>query len=234
MPGLRLMDRFSVFENVLAGRSRNLCELTQCVGEMGRPGSVLAILRDIVDDDEQLTRSARLSSTHPLGFDKLVLHSTAHYQVRLHVWWPHLTPQREDIHDHRFDFISSVVTGRLYVENYARSAAAAKMMSGYAEMHTLGTGSYDFSPLGSLEISQIGSSILQAGSVQFTSAEILHRVRATAGELTVTFFVKAPVAGRARTTVLISDDAEPPAKVGGAMLTADGFRERIATVLTAL
>jgi hypothetical protein len=234
MPGLRLMDHFSVFEDVLAGRSRSLCELTQCVGEMGRPNSVLAILRDIVDDDEQLTRSASLSSTHPLGFDKLVLHSTDRYQVRLHIWWPHLAPQREDIHDHRFDFISSVVTGRLYVENYAQSASSALTMNGYAERHALGTGRYDFDPLGSLHVSQIGSSILQPGSVQFTSAEILHRVRASEGELTVTFFVKAPVVGRAKTTVLISDDAEPPVKVGGSMLSTDVFRERVAGVLAAL
>lgn len=234
MTGLPVMDRFSAFEGVLVGRSRNLCDLTQCVGEMGRPDSVRAILRDIVDDDEQLQRSARLSSSHPLGFDKLVLHATANYQVRLHVWWPHLTAPREDIHDHRFDFISSVVTGRLYVENYTQSAASPRRMSGYTEKHALGTGSYDLAPLGSLQVSQIGSSILQPGSVQFTSAEILHRVRAIEGELTVTFFVKAPVAGRAKTTVLISNDAEQPAHVGGSMLTTDAFLERITSVLAAL
>jgi hypothetical protein len=234
MTGLHLVDRFSVFEGVLAGRSRNLCDLTQCVAEMGRPDSVRAILSDIVEDDDQVVRSAGLSSSHPLGFDKLVLHATARYQVRLHVWWPHLRAPREDIHDHRFDFISSVVTGRLYVENYAQSAAAPRRMSGYTEKHALGTGSYDFAPLGSLQVSQIGSSILQPGSVQFTSAEILHRVRAVEGELTVTFFVKAPVAGRAKTTVLISNDAEPPAQVGGSMLTTEGFRERMTSVLAAL
>ena len=77
------------------------------------------MLRGVLEDSTWLTNVASNSFRHVLGFDKFVLISLRPLgQLRLHVWWPDEQRVREDVHDHRFDFYSFVLTGTMRVRLY--------------------------------------------------------------------------------------------------------------------
>ncbi|SES41691.1 hypothetical protein [Actinokineospora terrae] len=92
-------------------------ELTGVVGG----GVFRAAVRDVVArtvvDEDLLAVCARWSQWHPLGFVKVLVLSNAAFQVRMN-YWPEVVGEREDIHDHRFDFVSTVVHGALVAESY--------------------------------------------------------------------------------------------------------------------
>lgn len=93
---------------------------------------VISLLENILSDSSLLKVIANRSYTHALGFDKIVLmdlskdlptkvHKT---QLRLHIWDPEKTgalPIVEALHEHSFDFISTVLSGHLENQQFTFS-----------------------------------------------------------------------------------------------------------------
>lgn len=85
----------------------------------------IELISSIVADHELLTKIAKRSYTHALGFDKLVLVDLSKdvdptlpkTQLRLHIWNPEndSVPMVESLHEHSFDFVSVILSG--YLEN---------------------------------------------------------------------------------------------------------------------
>jgi hypothetical protein len=74
--------------------------------------TLVAWLRSVVADAEQLARVAAASYWHANGFAKLVLHAAPGFRIRLHVWPAGEGRRGEpDPHSHRWDFASTVLTG---------------------------------------------------------------------------------------------------------------------------
>jgi hypothetical protein len=95
------------------------------VCEWLHPATLKSLIADILRDEELLERIAHRSYTHALGFDKIVLMDLSKdvalakvwkTQLRLHIWNPQKTgglPIVESLHEHSFDFISTILTGHL-------------------------------------------------------------------------------------------------------------------------
>jgi hypothetical protein len=98
------------------------------VSEWLHPATLKSLIVDILKDEELLERIAHRSYTHALGFDKIVLMDLSRdvalhkenkawkTQLRLHIWNPQKTgglPIVESLHEHSFDFISTIITGHL-------------------------------------------------------------------------------------------------------------------------
>src|SRR5688572_21463814 len=82
--------------------------------ELGRPDALRDLIGAILGDPIQLEQVASRSYVHANGFDKLVLLGSCApiYKLRLHIWWPGRSePELDNVHNHRWDFSSSVVTG---------------------------------------------------------------------------------------------------------------------------
>ncbi len=81
--------------------------------------NVIQLLREIVNDINKLEEISKRSYTHALGFDKIVLmvdKSTPYKpELRLHLWYPEANgvPLVESLHEHSFNFISTVLSGHL-------------------------------------------------------------------------------------------------------------------------
>lgn len=94
---------------------------------------VIFLLEDILSNTELLKKISNRSYTHALGFDKIVLmdlskdleikgHKT---QLRLHIWDPLKTgalPIVESLHEHSFDFISTILSGHLENQQFTFSS----------------------------------------------------------------------------------------------------------------
>jgi hypothetical protein len=90
-------------------------------GEVGLPAARMTLERfggsslrpallEMLDDATALTRVAARSYRHANGFVKVVLHESEALKLRLHIAEG---TAEENVHDHRWDFASTVLSGRL-------------------------------------------------------------------------------------------------------------------------
>lgn len=96
------------------------------VSRLGATAQLEQIVSEVIDDPQRLASIAAVSEKHPLGFYKIPLlwSKDPLYQLRLNLW-PSLEDlaelddkideanDGEDVHNHKFDFSSRVVLGRV-------------------------------------------------------------------------------------------------------------------------
>lgn len=84
--------------------------------------SNIELFKEIVSNEKLLEVISERSYTHALGFDKIVLFDMSKdtdndnkVQLRLHLWNPKSTgvPMTESMHEHSFNFISTILKGKL-------------------------------------------------------------------------------------------------------------------------
>lgn len=81
--------------------------------------NVIQLLKEIINDEDKLLEISKRSYTHALGFDKIVLmvdkNTPYKPELRLHLWYPEANgvPLVESLHEHSFNFISTVLSGKL-------------------------------------------------------------------------------------------------------------------------
>ena len=104
----------------LAGTSSVTTYADERLTEILSVHSASRIVRELLDDDRALTRTAARSYTHSNGFDKITLLSNREpeFKLRLHAWWPDGLSGRntEFIHSHRWFFRSTTLCGSAHVE----------------------------------------------------------------------------------------------------------------------
>jgi hypothetical protein len=93
--------------------------------------NVISLLKDMLKDNDLLNKVCKRTYTHALGFDKIVLIDLSKdlvdfdkkVQVRLHIWdvQNSSVPMVESLHEHSFDFISTVLTGKLENQQFEMS-----------------------------------------------------------------------------------------------------------------
>ncbi|GCE22241.1 hypothetical protein [Dictyobacter kobayashii] len=97
---------------------------------IGTREMILSMLKSLITDEEQLRRVASMSYPHRNGFDRIVLIKSSHpeYKLRLHIWWPqHSHPIVETIHNHAWNFSSSVLTGAFQFQSYIQDKDGDEM-----------------------------------------------------------------------------------------------------------
>lgn len=92
----------------------NICSITN-------PES---LIKNVLSSEEHLDNISKMSYKHINGFDKIVLFNSEKelFKLRLHIWWPTKTAHfREHIHNHRWNFATSIILGCYRLETYTRS-----------------------------------------------------------------------------------------------------------------
>lgn len=165
------------------------------------------VVTEICSDEQALRLCTARSQSHPLGFNKLLIFSTEHYQVRLN-FWPVIRLKREleDIHDHRFDFASTILTGNLIAELYEIVDSGTPMVHFIDRLPANYDDPYILEETGPVHARRVSVHRLARGSAYITRCDSLHRIIAAEDAPVVTAFVKfAPT--RADSNVLISPSA---------------------------
>jgi hypothetical protein len=90
--------------------------------------NIKKIIQFVLNNESELNRIAKDSYYHSLGFRKIVLLNTRHggigYKLRIHLWCPgddksYGVPMAEGKHEHRWDYVSRVISGTLENHQYA-------------------------------------------------------------------------------------------------------------------
>lgn len=92
---------------------------------------VIDILKDILNNESLIEKIANRSYLHTLGFYKIVLIDSDKdlsgfnnkTQLRLHLWKPEndSVPIVESLHEHSFDFVSTLLTGEIENQSFQKS-----------------------------------------------------------------------------------------------------------------
>lgn len=96
------------------------------VRRLGQPSRIVPLLR-LLMNSPMLAQVAARSYRHVNHFDKIVLVDSddpSQYRLTLHLWAPPYSAdqlEEELIHDHRFSFWSTILTGALVSQNYSVS-----------------------------------------------------------------------------------------------------------------
>ncbi|MGI5420334.1 hypothetical protein [Actinomadura luteofluorescens] len=168
-------------------------------------------------DPRVSTLVERRARIHANGFLKFVLVAadewpssdlTGHKLV-LHAWHDSTDGGRENVHDHRWPFWSTLMCGRLLWESYSlstwRKAAPTHVACEYRSPGE--AASYEMLPRGPAVLDRGFTATMTAGTVFHLSETELHRVARAGPDLSATLFLQGPPV-RAATNVYIPVSGE--------------------------
>lgn len=196
----------------------------------GLNGGIRLVLEAILADAALAEKVAAGSYSHVNGFDKISLWRWSNAaKCRLHIWWNRF-PYSEEIHNHRWDFASAILTGSLHSRFFSPSAGTSWTPT---ECRTE-VDHYAFEPasdpcglIQTLEMS------LSTGDSYALHHDQLHSVHTEVGRPTITAVITAPPL-RQTSTVLRRNGFERPSLIPAARMDASAVREKIQAALESL
>lgn len=133
-------------------------------------------LVDLMRSHDSLARVASRSYQHDNGFIKIVLseHETGGSALRLHVWEPHSSAFRGNIHNHCWNFESYVIAGALCYEEFVLDSEGPILATRYA-YDPASTLSYQLVPKGQASLRSTRTGRHEAGLAYRLTSDTLHR-----------------------------------------------------------
>ncbi|MHC3470900.1 hypothetical protein ACYF6T_19615 [Streptomyces sp. 7R007] len=182
------------------------------VRRLGAPACIGDLLSAYLDDDESLKQVAGRSYRHVNHFDKIVLVDpgiVGGYRLTLHAWCPPYTEDElcdELIHDHRFSFWSTILTGRLVSQNFSRRPAGMTEQAGTAGGAVTSLRQYRYSPekagvstqanfyrfVDEAALEMTGESVEDMGNAYYLEYHRIHRVVLPMESMTCTLVLRGP------------------------------------------
>jgi len=164
------------------------------VSELAGRDNLTCILQQLVADPLWLQQVADRSYYHPNNFVKIVLLQGAQpdWKLRLHVWWPaaDTDPKAEDIHSHRWDFTTAIVTGEYQATEFTTGPGLEHYHYEYQLAGDLR--SFRMKLLGKASLAPVFQARLPTGTVYHISHKVLHRVSSARSSLTATLMMQGP------------------------------------------
>lgn len=210
------------------------------IERLGRPARMRALLAALLDDGAALATVGGRSYRHTNHFDKIVLVDSGDpggYRLTVHLWDPPYSAAEaadEQIHDHRFNFWSSVLAGDLRCQNYDRAPGGTPI------------GEYRYVPEKRASVATVGNfythvadallverppSWQPAGSAYHLPHEQIHRVVLPRDAMTCTLVLRGPRQRRYASVFSTTTRYEPSANV---MFSARALAARLRRLRGAL
>jgi len=169
------------------------------VAEIGSPPVIQSIIQEVLADERTLESIASHSYRHVNHFDKIVLignEDPSAYRLTLHLWCPPYTDAQvcdELIHDHRFSFWSTVLTGTLIAENFEQSELG-KTFRQYRYIPEQRSQSFsDFYEFhGEIKLSKTTIQRTASGVAYYLAAPSIHRIVLPQQGITCTLVLRGP------------------------------------------
>ncbi len=183
-----------------------LLETVSCLAE---PSQLVKLLQKAYSDPEIGRECARRSFLHPLGFRKITLINVdSLFTLRIHVWWPTNRPiQPEHVHNHRFGFVSAIVSGAYDMQIFVPDDLGVPMTE-YTEQVDSQSG-WRLYRAGDARLRTVNTVRLKPGASYALSAQALHKVTAEPTAPCVTLFLQTATF-KSKTRVFVEPGHRPP------------------------
>jgi hypothetical protein len=180
--------------DALTGSLRTLCS----------SDGVQRMLSALSASPSRMATAARRSYWHSNGFLKIVLLACRDYKLRLHLWDSGTPTRREDIHNHRWDFASHMLTGGYRYQEFMPTDEGPSYF-GYTYRPAGGTDAFHIQERGRQPLRCTHDALIETGTTYLLRAEVLHRVINRPGQITATLMLQA-AARRPVTEIYMSAD----------------------------
>ncbi len=157
------------------------------------PMQICTLIQDILCSPRLLEQVAARSYQHGNGFLKVVLADQG-YKLRLHIWFAGESCE-ENLHDHRWGFVSTVLTGTLHSEIWRDAAdheAADLITTEYLYHAAHGTQAARKTLVGERRFVLARQVAYQAGDAYLMPEQRLHRIMNHGDRLVATLMCTAP------------------------------------------
>jgi hypothetical protein len=207
-------------------------ELLEMISAMARPGELAELLRSISKDDRAIYTCAKRSFRHPLGFDKLtIIDALPLFVLRVHAWWPGAENSVDHVHNHRFSFVSSVVSGSYDMQIYEKDPNGSPVVE-YEEEVSSEQG-WRLQRVATTRIRSLSTIRLQQGASYALPAETLHRVAVKQEAPCVTLLLQTKIS-RSTTQVFIRQDDPIPVSTPKEPFSYEHYQKQIEWIMQAL
>lgn len=126
---------------------------------------------------------------HENGFHKIVLLSSQLFKLRLHHFGSGVKLPMENVHDHRWAFASSILTGTLKMDLFEVHQSEGESLKHYCYDSNKSSGEYATSPIGKKFIRKKETRTYCAGDQYLMLPADLHRIINKPGEESVTLIL---------------------------------------------
>jgi hypothetical protein len=199
---------------------------------IAQPSHLVELVTSVYGDSSVVASCSAGSFRHALGFDKITLiDQSPLFKLQFHVWRPGDTVGVEHIHNHRFDFVTTVIHGGYDMELFQLDESGAPVIE-YEETKSA-DGAWCLRPVGEARLRPLTTVRLRRYSAYALDSNAFHRVTANPDSLCVTLFLQStPLASKAR--VFAGSGEIAPATTSKQMLTQEVYRQRLKSVLDEL
>ena len=154
----------------------------------------------IISTESLLEKIARLSYSHELGFDKIIIWRDLETGcvLRLHTWWPNASPHMSDeinIHNHGRHFVSRLIQGNFQQQTWQVTTSGEPFFK-YQYSFDDRTLQSVVTDCGLAHLSKVSDNVLQEGQWYKIQTETLHRVIPLPHVLTCTTVIQSPLVSR--------------------------------------
>jgi hypothetical protein len=132
----------------------------------------------ILNEPSLLSEVLKQSYRHHNGFHKIVLNKGALFKLRLHIFTsiPAIDIPMENIHNHRWNFASQVIMGKLKMEIFQKSSDGQHLFFDHNYRPANGEIKYQVELLGLSRLQLIEERVFKAGESYYMNCEELHRI----------------------------------------------------------
>jgi hypothetical protein len=158
---------------------------------LSQPETLTLLIRRILADGGLFKKMAADSYYHENGFHKIVLLSGRNFKLRVHHFGACAKIPMENIHDHRWAFASSILSGTLEMDVFKK---ATTHHTGHKYIHYIynsdkSTGAYSTKEVGLVSLKKTESRCYHAGQNYLMLPKELHQIKNTPGQESLTLIL---------------------------------------------
>ncbi|MAO79111.1 MAG: hypothetical protein CMH82_00315 [Nocardioides sp.] len=177
-------------------------EAVAAMREMIESSSLRSEIADIVAAEQRVEVVATSGQVHPNSFVKYVVAQADGVKLVLHVWTQPDDVDKVETHNHRWNFVSTVLAGSLNASTLDVGAAGLPVTE-YEYSSPSGEDRFELRVLGPRELELVEAVEISAGTTYFQPFREIHQAHVTE-KPTVTLIVQGPVL-QATTRVFIRE-----------------------------
>lgn len=154
--------------------------LTNTVTQFRSENSFRLLIEQVLNDRTLLDEILQNSYRHHNGFHKIVLNRGALFKLRLHIFekMPEITTPMENVHNHRWNFASQIIAGRLKMEIFQpnRDNIENNLFFDYDYKSSNGGNNYEVNLLGLSGLQITEERVFGAGESYYMDSNEMHRI----------------------------------------------------------
>lgn len=171
--------------------------LTEINSVLSSPENLSFLIKQVINNDVLLSNVVKESYYHENGFHKIVLLSGKNFKLRLHHFGVAAKIPMENIHDHRWPFASSILTGELTMDIFKVSDKGEEAFYHFLYGSDKQSGSYSTDFIGKRFLNKVDTRTYNAGESYLMHTNELHRIKNGTGQESITLILTGkPVSRR--------------------------------------